>query len=1069
MYKRALMLTAATLALMSSPVLAGTISDSQTTQQKTSTTGDLTIAKGGSVALKDATNPAILIDSGNVVSIETGGTVSNKDTTGATGIKINADGYTGSFTNAGTIDLTGASTTGKTGILITNTLTGTDATFHGNLTLASTSVFTVAGNTGVGISLASGATLAGDMNLGGTFSVGNSSTTGSDASNPIAVQILGTLDGNFLNGGTIGAAGSGANGVLVYGNVTGAIKNTATIGATGSSNPKVNGNPIAGSALVIGGDIGGGIFNAGPLVTGGATASASITANGNNPSVLISSSATSIGKTVTIGGYTDNGVTASLLNRGGITSSGIQPNVSSIAFNSVGTSSNAVNLTGGIYNSGTISASSLNDATGKDATVAVAMSLQNFVNVSAGTNIAALVNDNVAGNGKISANVSGALGGTATGIFIGANSNLASISNSGTISAAAATTDTTNTALAAYAINDQSGTLLNIDNSGTISATSIVVANGVATVLDNNAQIAVAADLSNATGNITFTNTGKIAGSILLGTGNDTLTVNGTTSAAANVLGDIAFGGGSDTLTIGTNSIVSGGITETAGGTVDVTVTSTGALTLTNKTQGLKVGNLSVGSGSTLGLTLSEPFNQATTPAADALISGNSITLDPNANFKLNYGGFVSAISGQNAKFTLLEANTLSINLPKLQNDIAGDVPFLFQNCATGACLTQTTSGALNQLVLSLTPKTTSELGLTGNAAVMFPRVNAALAKDDKLGAALVAGVTTNAEAQAAYLAFAPDVTGANRATVISLTDQATGPVAARQRALRMYAAQPGELTLWGQEFAQRLNQGNNTAEGAFRGTGFGFVLGMDAGTPQAGRYGAAFSFFSGNSNEKQPRTSKSTMEWYMLTAYTDWRGKGFFLDSQASVAYGNIKSRRFIKFPTLERTASSKHTGLAGALGVTTGAVFTFGSTSFVPQISLDGMTMREDGYTETGGGAGVNLKVQPVYAHSARGFIGTAIRQDIDLGGFYVQPEGRIGYRYDFLNGGAKIKGQFVSTGSTFAITGPDPDKGNIVAGGSLAVTTGAWSIGLNYDYIRGTHGDVNQVGTISLLGRI
>ena len=206
-----------------------------------------------------------------------------------------------------------------------------------------------------------------------------------------------------------------------------------------------------------------------------------------------------------------------------------------------------------------------------------------------------------------------------------------------------------------------------------------------------------------------------------------------------------------------------------------------------------------------------------------------------------------------------------------------------------------------------------------------------------------------------------------------------------------------------------------------------------------------------------------------MLTAYTDWRGKGFFLDSQASVAYGNIKSRRFIKFPTLERTASSKHTGLAGALGVTTGAVFTFGSTSFVPQISIDGMTMRQDGYTETGGGAGVNLKVQPVYAHSARGFIGTAIRQDIDMGGFYIQPEGRIGYRYDFLNGGAKIKGQFVSTGSTFQINGPDPDKGNIVAGGSLAVTTGAWSIGLNYDYIRGTHGDVNQVGTISLLGRI
>jgi hypothetical protein len=30
--------------------------------------------------------------------------------------------------------------------------------------------------------------------------------------------------------------------------------------------------------------------------------------------------------------------------------------------------------------------------------------------------------------------------------------------------------------------------------------------------------------------------------------------------------------------------------------------------------------------------------------------------------------------------------------------------------------------------------------------------------------------------------------------------------VAARQRALRLYATQPGDLTLWGQEFAQQIS-----------------------------------------------------------------------------------------------------------------------------------------------------------------------------------------------------------------------------------------------------------------------
>lgn len=1061
MYKRALMLTAATLALMSSPVLAAgptTISDNQTTQQKTSTTEDLTIAKGGSVVIK-ASSPAVVVDSSNTVTTADGSKISNLDTDNAIGIQLNADGWASTLSAGGLLDLTGSGVT-KTGILVAPT--AATGTLTGDLTLLSTSVVKVSGNNAFGLRIGTGATLSGNINLAGTISAANDTTGSKVSSNATGVEIDGAVSGNIINTGNVGAIGTAARGMVILAPLGGSLQNAGTIGVTGINQAAASGNPIAGSALVIGDAINGGIFNSGPITDGGATAKGAIASSGSDPTINISATASGTGKTITIGAYTDNGVTASFLNRGTVQSSPIQSNMNSVAIQMVGADANHIDLKSGIYNSGTIGATSANDATGTGATAALALSLTQYTDVAGSL-------QNIGGSGgagTISANLSGSLGGSALAVFVGKTSSLSSITNSGTISAAASSTDSTVETLAATAISDQSSKLLSINNSGTISA--------LTTVLDNGKQSAIAADLSNAAGNITFTNTGKIAGSILLGTGNDTLTVNGTTSAAANVLGDIAFGGGSDTLTIGTNSIVSGGITETAGGTVDVTVTSTGALTLTNKTQGLKVGNLSVGSGSTLGLTLSEPFNQATTPAADALISGNSITLDPNANFKLNYGGFVSAISGQNAKFTLLEANTLSINLPKLQNDIAGDVPFLFQNCATGACLTQTTSGALNQLVLSLTPKTTSELGLTGNAAVMFPLANEALAKDNDLGAALVASVKTNADAQAAYLAFAPDVTGANRATVISLTDQATGPVAARQRALRMYAAQPGELTLWGQEFAQRLNQGKNTAEGAFRGTGFGFVLGADAGTPQAGRYGAAFSFFSGNSNEKQPRTSKSTMEWYMLTAYTDWRGKGFFLDSQASVAYGNLKSRRFIRLvqpdaSVFSRTASSTQTGLAGALGVTTGAVFTFGSTSFVPQISIDGMTMRQDGYTETGGGAGVNLKVQPVYAHSARGFIGTAIRQDIDMGGFYIQPEGRIGYRYDFLNGGAKIKGQFVSTGSTFQINGPDPDKGNIVAGGSLAVTTGAWSIGLNYDYIRGTHGDVNQVGTISLLGRI
>ena len=368
----------------------------------------------------------------------------------------------------------------------------------------------------------------------------------------------------------------------------------------------------------------------------------------------------------------------------------------------------------------------------------------------------------------------------------------------------------------------------------------------------------------------------------------------------------------------------------------------------------------------------------------------------------------------------------------------------------------------------------------------MFPLANLALVNDDQLGAAVInAGDPVNGVQltqaqgqtlyQAVYSQFAPNVTGASRALAIELTDQASGPVGARQRELRMYAAQPGETTLWGQEFNFALNQDANTGTIGFRDTGFGIVVGADGGNPSDGRYGGALTFYSGDINEKQPQLSQTNSVWALLSGYTDWRGRGFFFDSQISAGVGQLDGKRTISVGGITRTAEGKRDALLGALGMTTGVILTTGSTVFTPLISLDGMAMRESGYTESGGGNATggdafDLKVETAYYDSARGFAGADIRQDLNLGDIYLQPEARAGYRYDFLSNATKLKASFASTpGTDFTLTGPDPDKGNIVLGGSLATTTGAWSIGVNYDYLRGNNGSISQVGTLTLVGRI
>ncbi len=325
-------------------------------------------------------------------------------------------------------------------------------------------------------------------------------------------------------------------------------------------------------------------------------------------------------------------------------------------------------------------------------------------------------------------------------------------------------------------------------------------------------------------------------------------------------------------------------------------------------------------------------------------------------------------------------------------------------------------------------------------------------------------------------------MTGATRAVAVSLTDDASNVVAARQRELRQYANQDGDLTLWSQEFAQRLNQ-KTTVAGipGYRDSGFGFALGADEGDPEDGRYGGAFEFFDGGAREDAPGNSKTTSEWYMLTGYTDWRGKALFLDTQATVGYVNLKGTRYLSLAVPNstdtgtvpygRSAFEQHPGEYLAGGVKTGAVFDEDSTVITPELSLDGLVMREEPYTEGGGGDGFDLHVASSYAQSLRAFTGVDARQDINLTDFLLQPDLRIGYRYDFANGAPSLKANFasVSPQSVFEVTGPKPDKGNAIAGGGFSVSTGAWSLGLGFDYLRAGSGNTAEEGTVTLLARI
>jgi hypothetical protein len=696
--------------------------------------------------------------------------------------------------------------------------------------------------------------------------------------------------------------------------------------------------------------------------------------------------------------------------------------------------------------------------------------------------------------------------------------------------------------LVSIAVQDQGGTLRLLNNAGTIQATNTFLTPGSGAVVGNiqraiDLQASTLNDVTinnsgqilgdllfGSTGNNHILNVGNIAGVANPATGvantpssyaivAESLISQGSGSSPIAQAGLINFGAGTgNQLNVGGFGYVNATIISSPGA-LDVTVAENGTLFVANvpttASGSLNANHFDI-NGGTLGLTISQNTN-STTPVVKAQTEAS---LGANANIALQFGGFVSSgftatsVNNPTAQnIILLNAPTITATGLAAQNRaLALRTPFLFQESSfqnTANPLTLVNDGAGGQnLVLTLTPRvpgpgtsTVPGLNLSGDALEQFPFIATALGNDSELGAAIASSLTvyntagvpasginvgaSQQQAQQAFSQFSPDVSGGTRDIAIMLTDQATGPVAARQRLLRSYGDVPGDMTLWGQEFAGHINNKGQVSRAgtltSYKDHGFGFAVGVDGGSPRNGWYGGAFTFYSGDISQLLPRATKTQTEWYMLTGYTEWKGKHVFLDTQASVAYGNFDESRNMDIGGVARSAASKRPALMGALGANAGMILHALGLELDPHISLDGLTMREEGYTEGGGGPGLNLQVAPYFANSLRTAVGADLKGTIGVFGIDLTPEARAGYRYELLQQPVKIRAAFDSTGglgtagNTMTFIGPDPDAGNAVLGASLGAGTDTWHLGINYDWVRGNNGSATQVGTLTVLGRI
>jgi uncharacterized protein YhjY with autotransporter beta-barrel domain len=453
------------------------------------------------------------------------------------------------------------------------------------------------------------------------------------------------------------------------------------------------------------------------------------------------------------------------------------------------------------------------------------------------------------------------------------------------------------------------------------------------------------------------------------------------------------------------------------------------------------------------------------------VLTTGDIRFENNSSLSITPTSFLPT----NATYTLLRSTGGQVTFTNFSQAArlgsGSQFPFLYEGTFTrdGQPINVGTGGVTAQSVeVTLRRKTAAELGLQGNVAAIYEPLAAAALGDNEFGAALLT-LNSAAEVETAIATTVPDIAGGMRALSVAMTDQATGVIGARQRALLTApAGTRNEFRFWGQEFYNIVGFRSDDGDHGFDGAGQGVSVGVEWGALESGgRWGTGYSFFSSQEVETHPRDTKTNGDWHMLSAYGAWRINDFYVAPQVNVAAGNFKTRRSIIAGNVGRQASADSTGYLAAGGATAGYILNFGNIDIIPTIAVDLMYLNQGAYSEFGGG-GMSLQLKSQTQSSVRSFAGVIGQGTYAFNEGAFMPQLLAGWTHEFVDDPVTIDGSFESSpGSPFRLVGPTLASNKVVGGVSLGYVMRNWSAGFNYD-ASASRGSLAQSATFSISSR-
>ncbi|MCC3860756.1 autotransporter outer membrane beta-barrel domain-containing protein [Pseudemcibacter aquimaris] len=962
-----------------------TISDDRTSAVDTATIdsgspADIVIDSDGSITV--STGAAVTVNSDNNLTSEGGIIAESFDN--AIAIHVDTQGagtLTSDINITSRIESSAEDNDNNVGSNNYGVLIDGDGTLEGDVTFSGNGDIIVFGDNSAGFSLQSD--MVGDI----TFD-----NVGITGENSRGVEILGNLTGDILTTQNIVNRDAGTIGVYIGGDVDGGYDNTGALStgrdaafnfSTQEDIPAVSG--IA--AVQISGNLSGGFENKityfngdgdpvniaeGDSISGFSSDTSSVQAFGGGYGVYITPEKIDAAPmtNITIGNTGSFYGDYSVLNQGNINVSGANSGAATTAVYITGAvdgpDTYTTTLTHGIYNGlwGEIKSESI-DATAIAVEIGDHASAPEFRN-NGEINVKAAVtyndDDEIVGTG-----------GDAYALLVNENASLTTFNNDGLITIEAEGNNTS-----AYGIIDRSGTISSFTNTRLIDLT----------LNSENTGDRIAVDLSENTTSIDFFNSGRINGDVLLGSGTNSITMEGLSETEyaeleqafiddgaiesiyrplleRHIDGGITLEGGTATLDMFDNARLTGGIFS-PNGQLNVTLNDQSELVVP-ATIPLNVENISINDTAQLTIGVS---------GQDDLAGGVNATGDvifaPDSKLKIE----IDSLIGIENTYEIISADNLVINSEdNLLNE--SDQVFIYD------IETTTTS---NSLSVSLRRKTAEELGLSENIGRLYEASVPALESTSDIGGE-ISSITTADDFNRTYRQMMPNnLTQASRQILINSNNLAFGAVSSHLDNLRnlKYVAddplQSGQ-GLWAQQYGSMYNLDTTMDEKGADGFTFGIAVGYEFALTKRGAFGISLARHFADIKFDDAGASRMGMENTQLGVYGGIWLRDFFIEGQANVGLLDFESDRYVEFTNFDRTSTANWDGLHYSSHLKAGYQLNMGKFTATPSGSISYNNIKQDGYTETGGGAGVDLVVNEYRTNSMLGNLKMEFAYNTDL----------------------------------------------------------------------------------------